>query len=184
MKFFEFLLNLLLKRSKTAQESKSMQVNELDINEITQRFILHEGCSLMPYICPAGYLTIGIGHNLDENPLTAEEIKICGDSYMKGITKNAAYFIFRKDLEISQNDCLRKIPFYTALDKERKYALLDMCFNMGIKRLLKFKKMLSAMGVGDWEWAYRECLDSDYARQTGKRAKRIAETIRTGKFIV
>jgi hypothetical protein len=44
--------------------------------------------------------------------------------------------------------------------------------------------MLSAMGVGEWKRAYDECLDSDYAKQTPIRAKRIANTIKTGKFIV
>ena len=156
---------------------------EIDANELTQRFVLHEGCVLTPYACPAGYLTIGIGHNLDTNPLTEEERKVCGD-YLKGITKNAAYYLLRNDLARCEQECIKHIPFYQNLDPERKYALLDMDFNMGWRGLLGFKKMLNAMGCGDWEWAARECLDSKYARQTGKRAKRIAETIRTGVFKV
>ena len=155
---------------------------ELDVNELTQRFVLHEGCVLTPYKCPAGYLTIGVGRNLETNPLTSEEKKICGD-YMNGITKNAAYYLLRNDIDRCEKECIKYIPFYGSLDCERKYALLDMDFNMGIKTLLKFKKMLSAMGTGNWEEASAECLNSNYAKQTGKRAKRIAETIRIGKFI-
>lgn len=156
---------------------------KLDTNELIQRFVLHEGCMLTPYICPAGYLTIGVGHNLDTNPLTADEKRVCGD-YLNGITKNAAFYILRNDLERCEKECRDHIPFYLKLDAERKYALLDMNFNMGWKRLLGFKKMLTAMGIGNWEEAAKECLDSKYARQTGKRAKRIAETIRTGVFRV
>lgn len=162
-----------------------MQINELDINEIIQRLVFHEGCRLMPYYCSKGYKTIGVGRNLDTNPLTAEEIKICGDSYEKGITKNAAFYLLRNDIEKAKNSCLRKIPFYITLDKERKYALLDMCFQLGIDGLLGFKNMLSAMGRGDWECAARECLNSKYAKEdTPKRAKRISETIKNGKFII
>lgn len=156
-------------------------MEELDINELIQRFILHEGCELMPYKCPAGYLTIGVGRNLETNPLTEEEKKVCGD-YRHGITKNAAYYLLRNDIEKVKRECKQNIPFFNRLDCERQYALLDMAFNMGIKNLCRFKLMLGAMGVGDWEKASDECLRSKYATQTGRRAKRIAETIRTGVF--
>lgn len=156
-------------------------MEELDINELIQRFVLHEGCELMPYRCPAGYLTIGVGRNLETNPLTSEEKKVCGD-WRHGITKNAAFFLLRNDIEKVKGECKQNIPFFNRLDKERQYALIDMAFNMGIKTLCKFQLMLGAMGVGNWEKASDECLRSRYATQTGKRAKRIAETIRTGVF--
>lgn len=156
---------------------------ELDTNELIQRFVLHEGCVLMPYKCPAGYLTIGVGHNLEANPLTAEEKRVCGD-YMHGITKNAAYYLLRHDIEKVKKECQKNIPFFNRLDAERKYALLDMAFNMGINGLLKFKKTLECLGVGNYEKAAEQILQSKYAKQTGKRAQRIAQTIRTGKFEV
>ena len=156
---------------------------EIDINSMIQRFVLHEGCVLQPYKCPAGYLTIGVGRNLETNPLTKTEEKVCGD-YMHGITKNAAYYLLRNDIEKVKRECSKNIPFFNQLDCERQYALLDMDFNMGIKSLLKFKNMLGAMGIGDWNKAADECLNSNYAKQTGKRAKRIANTIRTGEFRV
>ena len=155
----------------------------IDTNELIQRFVLHEGCILTPYKCPSGYLTIGVGRNLDTNPLTPEEKKVCGD-YMRGITKNAAFYLLKNDLRKVKRECEQHIPFFHRLDKERQYALLDMCFNLGIKGLLKFKLMLEALGVGNYQKAADECLNSQYAKQTGKRAKRIAKTIRTGKFEV
>ena len=158
-------------------------IKDIDTNDMVQRLVMHEGCELMPYKCPAGYLTIGVGRNLETNPLTEEEKKVCGD-YMRGITKNAAFYLLRNDIDKAKKECQKNIPFFNTLDKERKYALLDMCFNLGIKRLLKFKNMLSAMGVGNWDKAYEECLNSNYAKQTGKRARRIANTIKTGRFEV
>lgn len=155
----------------------------LDTQEIIQRLVFHEGCVLHVYTCPAGYKTIGVGRNIEKNPLTSDEKKVCGD-YEHGITKNAAFYLLRNDIERVITDCRKKIPFFIMLDNERQYALIDMTFQMGINGVLRFKKMIQAMGVGDWEKAAHECLDSNYAKQTAKRAKRIAETIRTGKFIV
>ena len=155
----------------------------IDMNELIQRFVLHEGCELKPYHCLAGYLSIGIGRNLETNPLTSEEQKVVGN-WQCGITKDAAFFLLKNDIARAKKECESKIPFWQQLDQERQYALLDMTFNLGIKGVLKFKKMLAAMGCGDWEKAAEECLNSKYAAQTGQRAKRIAETIRTGRFKV
>lgn len=155
----------------------------IDMNEKVQRLVMHEGIRLMPYYCTKGKQTIGVGRNLDDNPLTEEEKRVCGD-WEKGITKQAAFYLLRHDIERTEKECRKKIAIYDALDDERQYALLDMAFNMGVAGVLKFKKMLIAMACGYFEDAAAECLDSKYAKETGQRAKRIAETIRTGKFRV
>lgn len=153
----------------------------IDMNEKVQRLVMHEGCRLKPYYCTKGKQTIGVGRNLDDNPLTEEEKRVCGD-WEKGITKNAAFYLLRHDIERVEKECKKKIAFYELLDDERQYALLDMAFNLGIAGVLKFKKMLMAMACGYFEDAAKECLNSKYAKEVGQRAKRIAETIRTGKF--
>ncbi len=155
----------------------------MNINQIEQRLVIHEGLKLEPYKCPAGYWTIGIGRNLITNPITDEEKKVVGD-WRHGITKNAAFYLLRNDIKRVELDCRQGIPFWKQLDDERQYALLDMAFNMGIKKVLKFKKMLAAMEIGDYRGAAKECLNSKYAKEVGKRAQRIAKTIETGKFIV
>lgn len=143
-----------------------------------QRLEFHEGFREKPYYCSEGKLTIGIGHNTEARPFTEEEKKAIGD-WKKGITKNMAYMILRNDMEICLKD-LRKLGFWYYLDNERRYALLDMCFQLGINGLLKFKKMLEAIRVKDYSEASRQCLDSNYHRQTPKRCERIAKLIRTG----
>lgn len=146
---------------------------------VCRRLAYHEGVVLKPYRCPEGKLTIGVGRNLEDNPLTDEERKACGDIY-NGITKNAAYMLLRNDVTRCENELRKKILFYQELPVERQYALLDMCFNLGINRLLKFKKMLKAMENRNFPLAAYECLDSNYARQVPNRAKRIARLIKTG----
>ena len=152
-------------------------------NDIVQRLVFHEGVSLQCYNCSRGYPTIGVGRNLKTNPLTKDELIVCGD-YMHGITKNAAFYLLRNDIDRVTKECEKKIPIWDRLDDERKYALLDMVFQMGIGGVLNFKKMLAAMGVGNWKEAAVQCLDSEYAKQTPARAKRIARTIEKGKFEV
>jgi lysozyme len=153
----------------------------IELEEAISRLILHEGMKLKPYKCPAGYLTIGVGRNVETNPITAEEKKVVGD-WEHGITKNGAKYLLKNDIIKAHKECKRYIEFYKTLDDERQYALLDMCFNLGIYGLLKFRKMLFAMEIGDYRGAAKECLNSKYAKEVGKRAVRIARTIEKGVF--
>lgn len=153
----------------------------IEQNELERRLMLHEGIQLMPYKCPAGFLTIGIGHNLDANPLNSQEVKVLGD-WKKGITKNAALYLLRRDVYKIELELCKKLRFWQALDDERQYALIDMAFNLGVVGLLKFRRMLAAMEIGDYRGAAKECLNSKYAKDVGVRARRIARTIETGEF--
>lgn len=153
----------------------------MDFDIIIKRLEFHESCILKPYYCPTGHLTLGIGHNIDARAFTNEEKKAIGD-WKKGITKNMAYMICRNDVNICLNQ-LKTLPFWNRLDLERKYALLDMCFQLGFNGLCGFKKMLEAMRWGKWDKAAAECLNSDYARQTPARAKRIARLIKEGIWL-
>lgn len=155
----------------------------IDLNEKIQRFVMHEGCVLEVYICPAGYKTIGVGRNLETNPLTEEEKKVVGD-YEHGITKNAAFYLLRNDIKRVEKECKAGIAFYELLDDERKYALSDMVFCQGLAGVKKYKKMLMAMACGYFEDAAKECLNSKWHSQAKERCERIAETIRTGIFKV
>lgn len=155
----------------------------LSKNDIVQRLVMHEGISLTPYRCSEGYFTIGFGRNLDTNPLTPDEKSICGD-IARGITKSAAFYLLRNDIDRVIKECKKNFVIWERLDDERQYALIDMVFQLGLGGVNKFKKMLAAMGVGDWKEAAKQCLDSKYAKQTPARARRIARTIETGKFNV
>ncbi len=154
----------------------------LTLDEVVQRLVYHEGVKLKPYKDTKGKLTIGVGRCIDTNPFTYEELKAVGD-WKKGITKNAAFFLLRNDIRRASKECKSNIPFYEELNDDRRYALLDMCFQLGIGGLLGFKKMLAAMSIGNWIEAKEQCLDSKYAREDSpKRAERIARTIETGVF--
>ena len=129
--------------------------------ELTKQF---EGLRLKPYTCPAGHLTIGYGHNLDAN----------------GITLEIAEELLKTDLAYARMEVGAKIPCSSKLNEARQYVLVDMAFNMGIGRLLTFKKMLAALQEGYYERAAHEMLDSKWAKQVGQRATTLAEIMKKG----
>ena len=55
-----------------------------------------------------------------------------------------------------------------------------MSFNLGITRLLKFKKFLTALEVKNWDNAAVEMMDSRWAKQVGPRAVRLKDRVLKG----
>lgn len=147
-------------------------------SEIFKRLEFHEGFRAKKYHCSAGKLTQGIGHNLTDNPLTKEEVSYIKD--LENWTHDDAVFILAIDVRECKRLLTNLVKGYSFLDDERQYALLDMCFQLGPLKLLKFRKMLAAIQVHDWSEASKQCLDSNYAKQTPNRAKRIANLLKTG----
>ena len=97
-----------------------------------------------------------------------------------GITVNGAKMLLRNDIMSAYKGCKKLFKEFESLDVERQYALVDMCFQLGVKGLSKFRLMRWAIADKDFEGASKACLSSCYAKQTPKRARRIAEVIRTG----
>ena len=153
-----------------------------DLRKWSERLILEEGLSLMPYRCSEGKLTIGVGRNLEDNPPTYEEQRALGD-YMHGITENAAKMLLRHDIVRTYEALKHMVKGFEDLDEERQYALLDMCFQMGPKGFKKFKRLRKAVAEQNFDKAAAECLNSKYAEQTPKRARRIARLLKTGEWV-
>ena len=129
--------------------------------------IKHEGFENKMYTCPAGHLTIGVGHNLEANPISDE----------------AVLQIMRDDIDIHAEELENAFPVVKTLDQTRYYVLLDMAFNMGIPALKGFKKMWQAIELGYWHTAAKEQLDSKWAVQVGKRATELSRMMLTGEYL-
>lgn len=117
--------------------------------DIVTQIKKHEGLRLKPYRCPEGKLTIGYGRNIQDN----------------GISKEEAEVLLRNDVEASMNEVLTYFPWAAQLDYPRLSVLVNMCFNMGIHRLLGFRGMLEACEEGDYERASMEMLWRDPSRR-------------------
>lgn len=153
----------------------------IKMETIIERLEFHEGCRLLPYYDHLGKLTIGIGRCIDTNPFTQEELRAIGD-WKHGITRNQALMLLRNDVE-RVIGLLNGWEWFHDLDNERKYALIDMCYQLGFTKLNDFKKMLSFMKQKKFESAAYECLHSVYAQQVPARAQRIAHLIKRGVWV-
>lgn len=153
--------------------------------EIQQRLLYNEGFRPTPYYCTKGRQTIGIGHNIDANPITKEDEKVIGEFWYKdGITKNAAFYLLRKDVNRVIEELNNNVPWWNNLNNDRQYVMIDLCFQLGINGLMQFKKTLQYISTGFYIQASEELLRSKYAQQTPNRAKRNADCLRTGKYIL
>jgi lysozyme len=180
-------------------------MNEKTYNELIRQLTIDEGLKLKPYYCPAGYLTIGIGRNLETNGLSEHEMLafinsnserkdrlqikpsdtkrhawhiLLLDFQQYGITEEESVWLLKNDIAVCIAQLKSKLPWYESAPEEIQSVLVNMCFNMGIGTLLTFKNTLRHISAGQYEKAAENMLKSKWARQVGKRAKRLAERVR------
>lgn len=135
----------------------------------------HEGLSLVPYRCPAGFLTVGYGHNIDagSGPDIKEDDRI---------TETEAEKLLELDLRAVGVSLDSALPGWRTLNEPRQAVILNMAFNLGTRGLLGFRKALAAIKAGEWDTAAAEMLDSKWRRDVKGRAYELAEQIRTGRW--
>lgn len=140
-----------------------MSIKPSKLREMLKR---HEGLRLKPYLCPSGKYTIGYGRNLEDN----------------GITLMEANIMLSEDISRVLQECTNAFVWFNAISIERQDVVADMAYNLGMTRLLKFKKFLSAMSAQDYVRAAQEMLDSRYAQQVPMRARELARMMVTGSY--
>jgi hypothetical protein len=74
------------------------------------------------------------------------------------------------------------VPWWREMDEARQGVLLNMAFNMGVPRLMGFKKALGAMSIGDYARAGTEMLDSKWAVQVKWRSAELARQMVLGEW--
>lgn len=125
----------------------------------------HEGFRSAAYQDHLGYWTIGFGRMIDARR-------------GGGISTEEAELLLTND--ILRVD--RAIGDILADDPPRRAVLINMAFQLGVRGLFKFRRMLADIERRDFDAAAREGLDSQWARQTPARARELMEQLRTGKF--
>lgn len=123
----------------------------------------HEGFVEHVYDDSLGIPTIGYGFAIKD--LVLEE-DLCDE-------------ILLRKLRILGRSVMGKFPFFDSLPSDCKDVLMEMCYQLGVTGVSKFKKALKAMEDGDWEKAADEMLDSKWAKQTPNRAKEMSNIIRS-----
>lgn len=150
------------------------------MNNVRDLIELHEGRRGVPYDCSAGKLTVGVGHNIEDNGLAG---KYAADLLRNGkLSDDLIDSLLDNDIRIATEELYAKWPWMKELDKVRKAVFVDMCFNMGISILSEFKNTLLKAHVGHFESCSLEMLDSKWANQVGIRAITLSKMIETGEW--
>lgn len=94
-----------------------------------------------------------------------------------------------EDIAKKTSQCVKKFPWFASLNEPRKAVIIGMAFQIGMGKegppatgLLAFKQTLAAIRDERYEHA-AECMrQSLWARQTPKRAIRLARQMATGEW--
>jgi len=148
------------------------QTSKLAVNLLK----FEEGYRSTPYIGTEGYLHIGYGQKLsNEKGLNPDEWNVTTTpahaEYILVNKVDAILYVLKTGVHKSA---------FNKLDEEGQAVLVSMAYQMGIQGLYKFYDMWTAIYLGDDEGAAYEMLSSKWATQTPARARRHAETMRTG----
>ena len=130
------------------------------VRETLADLVRDEGFRGSPYRCSEDVLTVGYGTIF---PISkAEADWLLEHRYHLAVNELSAA-MFRAGL-----------PTFGSLPVRVRRALGNMVYQLGVPRLIGFRRMFAAIRAGDWTEAHAEALDSRWARQQPKRAKRVA----------
>ena len=137
----------------------------MDIEQTKAEIKKEEGFRMETYKCTEGHLTGGYGHKMldGETPPTD----------MAGWTK-----LFERDFARAMSGAEELLMLCPNIHDTARHIVVEMCYQMGSYGVSKFKGMLSALQDADYATASIEMLDSRWAKQTPKRAMRMAERMR------
>ena len=167
----------------------------MDRHILKSLLVHHEGERLKAYKDSVGKWTIGVGRNLQDCGVSAEEKKVlCGqgndlekikkptgfyDWSKMVITHEQAMLLLNRDIDTHMMDLVKAIPWFDRLDPVRQVVLVDMAFNMGVgtvsndgsagahRGLMGFTNTLRMVKEGHYATAAAAMLKSKWATQVG-----------------
>jgi len=139
----------------------------------------HEGFRQTLYRCTAGHRTIGYGYNLDANPLRLEPSELA--HYCKsGITETEGGVLLQEMIDKTIHELNVQLGCFTVLSDNRKAAVIDMAYNLGIDGFMKFTDTIRHLTRQEWTQAAASMLASKWADQVGNRAAELAGIVANG----
>jgi lysozyme len=115
-------------------------VDKSNLTLVENMLILNEGVSNQLYRCTANKPTIGVGHNLEDNKLSDRAILTILDDDIQAVSKELHH----------------RLSWLQSADPKVYIVLVDMGFNLGVPRLMKFKRMLKYLENKDYFKASQE----------------------------
>lgn len=139
----------------------------MDREKLYEEIKADEGEVLEVYLDHLGYPTIGIGH------LVRPEDEESGKPAGTPITAERSRELFARDIQSAIEDCERLYGQWHNWPEEVQLIMVNMCFNLGVTRLAKFKNMHNMLSQHKWKEAAAEGRDSRWYRQVTNRAERL-----------
>ena len=140
----------------------------MNLQIIKDRIKKHEGYRDIIYTDSLGYKTIGYGH------LVIEDGFIPGVQYSKKELEE----VFEKDFAIAVQGANKLVGDFD-IDDDAFGVVVEMCFQLGFPRVLKFKFFLAALQKQDYEKAAEEMLLSKWHEQTPARCQELSNIMRS-----
>jgi lysozyme len=141
-----------------------------------------EGYRANAYLDTEQIWSLGIGRNLEANPLTGAEWKQLLDAgeLAVSISLAGARRLVRNALPAIAVQCAGTFTWWATLDEARRDVIANLAYNMGLRKLIGFAEMLRAMHARDYDRAADELQDSRWFRQVKSRGPRLVNQLRTG----
>jgi len=136
--------------------------------KIKQEIIKHEGKINKVYKDHLGNATFGVGH-----------LVLPSDDLQEGIEYDDTKIMefYERDFDQAVKDA-RSFTKEENIDPVAFGCVINMAFQLGLPRLLKFKNFQYHLNKCDYQSASEEMLDSRWAKQTPNRANELADTMR------
>ena len=142
----------------------------MSYDEVKQSIIAHEGKVNKIYKDHLGNATFGIGHLVLPTDDLEEGVEYPDEKVME---------IFEKDFEISKEGANLFVPEEN-IHPTAFGIVIEMCFQLGLPRLQKFKRYHYHLNKCEYEESAAEMLDSIWAKkQTPNRAKALADKMKS-----
>jgi lysozyme len=154
-------------RDKDGSGLDSWEEAEMNAEKLAAQLAIDEGRRPRIYTDTVGKVTGGVGRNLTDRAFSDDEIDL----------------MLKNDIAIVESDLDHKLPWWRTMTEARQNVLANMCFNLGIDRLLGFINTLAMMKAGQYDSAASGMLQSKWATQVGARAVRLAAMMRKGEFL-
>ena len=145
---------------------------------LRNRLIQEEGFKNFPYQDTKGIFTVGVGHNIEADPVMKPQLS----QLMKtGLTDDEVNALLDKDISNAETDLYHVYPWAEQLDEPRREVLVDMTFNMGINTLFQFHNTMLMVKEGRYHDAAENLKLSKWYGQVGSRAVMLCKILDTGE---
>lgn len=108
-----------------------------------------------------GNITIGVGRDLNKNPLTDDEIE----------------YLLSNDTRKIFADCHNNFTWFRGLTYLQERGIMNMVYQLGLEGFKQFHDLIAAMDRGDYVAAKRAGMNSAWFKQTPDRAQDVLNMV-------